>query len=66
MGNESMSDLLQAVETQLSTMRKKLASRRSRVEYRDNIPLLEAEIGRLEEVKRTMLEARQQENNDAK
>ena len=37
-----------SVETRLALLRKKLASRKGKMPYRDNVPLIEAEIARLE------------------
>lgn len=57
-----MKDMSNLIEDRLSALRKKLASRKGKIPYRDNTPLIEKEIERLEQI----LEARNSENDDGK
>lgn len=52
-----MSEPLEAVENRISVLRQKLASRKGKVPYRDNVPLLEKELKRLEDVRALILDA---------
>lgn len=56
-------DPLTAVENQLADCKAKLASRKGKHEYRDNIPLLEAEIKRLESTRNMIVSAREVGNS---
>ena len=48
---------LHNIENRLTELRAKLASRKGKIAYRDNVPYLEAEIARLEGTRNMILEA---------